>query len=125
MVATAIYSVTMVLWKETAFPLCRAMERRWNCQCYYYYYYKFLEPGTQFPRTEKITLCNTKKVHKSSWNEPYSSSSFLIIITTIISFLTPVLKSQYYFRSVVCVVLFESSGPDPTTKYDSDSLSSL
>jgi len=28
MVATAIYSVTMVLWKETAFPLCRAMERR-------------------------------------------------------------------------------------------------
>jgi len=23
----AIYSVTMVLWKETAFPVCRAMER--------------------------------------------------------------------------------------------------
>ena len=30
MVATAIYSVTMVLWKETAFPLCRAVERRWK-----------------------------------------------------------------------------------------------
>ena len=30
MVATAIYSVTMVLRKETAFPLCRAMERRWK-----------------------------------------------------------------------------------------------
>jgi len=30
MVATAIYSVTMVLWKETAFPLCRDMERRWK-----------------------------------------------------------------------------------------------
>jgi len=30
MAATAIYSVTMVLWKETAFPLCRAMERRWK-----------------------------------------------------------------------------------------------
>ena len=30
MVATAIYSVTMVLWKETAFPLCRAMEKRWK-----------------------------------------------------------------------------------------------
>ena len=30
MVATAIYSVTMVLWKETGFPLCRAMERRWK-----------------------------------------------------------------------------------------------
>jgi len=30
MVATAIYSVTMVLWKETAFPLCRAMERRFS-----------------------------------------------------------------------------------------------
>jgi len=26
MVATAVYSVTMVLWNETAFPLCRAME---------------------------------------------------------------------------------------------------
>jgi len=30
MVATAIYSVTMVLWKETAFPLWRAMERRFS-----------------------------------------------------------------------------------------------
>jgi len=29
MVATAINSVTMVLWKETAFALSRAMERRW------------------------------------------------------------------------------------------------
>jgi len=28
MVAMAIYFVTMVLWKETAFLLCRAME--WN-----------------------------------------------------------------------------------------------
>jgi len=27
MVATAIYS--MVLWKETAFPLCRALENGW------------------------------------------------------------------------------------------------
>jgi len=38
MVATAIYSVTMVLWKETAFLLCTAMERRYY---YYYYYYLF------------------------------------------------------------------------------------
>jgi len=30
MVATADYSVTIVLWKETAFPLCRVIERRWN-----------------------------------------------------------------------------------------------
>jgi len=30
MVAMAAYSVTMVLWKETAFPLCRAMERHWQ-----------------------------------------------------------------------------------------------
>jgi len=30
MVATAIYSVTMVFWKETVLPLCRAMERRWK-----------------------------------------------------------------------------------------------
>ena len=41
MVATAIYTVTMVLWKETAFPLCRAMEMRWktNVVRHYYYYY--------------------------------------------------------------------------------------
>jgi len=31
MVATAIYSVTMVLWKETTFP-----------HYYYYYYYYYL-----------------------------------------------------------------------------------
>ena len=30
MAATAIYSVTVVLWKETAFPLWRAMERHWK-----------------------------------------------------------------------------------------------
>jgi len=29
-VATAIYSVTMVLWKETAFPPWRAIGRRWK-----------------------------------------------------------------------------------------------
>jgi len=34
------------------------------------------DPSTQFPGNGKITLCNTKKVQKSSWNEPYSSSSF-------------------------------------------------
>ena len=28
MVATALYSVTMVFWKETAFPLCGATEKR-------------------------------------------------------------------------------------------------
>jgi len=46
MVATAIYSVTMVLWKVTAFPLCRAMEKRWKRNVviivsYYYYYYYY------------------------------------------------------------------------------------
>ena len=30
MVATAIYSVNVTLWKETAFPLWRAIERRWK-----------------------------------------------------------------------------------------------
>ena len=33
-------------------------------QYYYYYYYFFLDPGTQFPRKEKITLCNIKKSTK-------------------------------------------------------------
>ena len=79
-----------MLRKETAFPRWRAMDRRWNKNTVSllssvtsvvrlpisYYYYYFFDPGTQFPRNEKITLCNIKKVQKSSWNEPYSSSSF-------------------------------------------------
>jgi len=32
MVATAIYSVAMVVWKETSFSLWTAMERRWKNQ---------------------------------------------------------------------------------------------
>jgi len=28
---------------------------------YYYYYYYYLDPSTQFPGNENITLCNTKK----------------------------------------------------------------
>jgi len=35
----------------------------------------FFDPGTQFPGNEEITL-QYKKVQKSSWNEPYYSSSF-------------------------------------------------
>jgi len=38
MVAMAIYSVTMVLWKKTAFPLCS-----------HYYYYYFLTLGRYVP----------------------------------------------------------------------------
>ena len=30
MVATAIYFVTMVLWKDIVFPPCRAVERHWK-----------------------------------------------------------------------------------------------
>ena len=44
MVATAIYSVTVVLWKETAFPLCRAMERRFS-----FTYLLLLQLWTQLP----------------------------------------------------------------------------
>jgi len=29
----------MVLWNETANPLCRAIERRWKRNAVYYYYY--------------------------------------------------------------------------------------
>jgi len=38
----------------------------------YYYYYYYYDPATLFPGNEK----NYKKVQKSSWNEPYSTSSF-------------------------------------------------
>jgi len=39
MIRTAVYSVTMVLWKETTFPVCRSMERRYYYYYYYYYYF--------------------------------------------------------------------------------------
>jgi len=35
----------------------------------------FFDPVTQFPGNEKIR-CAIQKVQKSSWSEPYSSSSF-------------------------------------------------
>ena len=43
--------------------------------CWNYFY-----SGTQFPGNEKITLCNHKKVQKSSWTEPYSSCSFTTLL---------------------------------------------
>ena len=58
--------------------ICRchaALIQQFLTLCYYYCCY-FLDPGTQFPGNEKITLCNTKKVQKSNWNEPYSSCPF-------------------------------------------------
>ena len=45
-----------------------AILSRYKSSFYYYYFYLFLyffnfifDPGNQFPRNEKITLCNTKK----------------------------------------------------------------
>jgi len=35
-------------------------------RCYYYYF--FFDPGTQFPRKEKITLCNIKKYYYYYFN---------------------------------------------------------
>jgi len=40
----------------------------------------FFDPDTQFPVNEKNYAMQYKKVQKSSWNEPYSSSSFGVII---------------------------------------------
>jgi len=51
MVATAIYSGAMVLCKETAFPLYKAMERR-----YYYYYYYAPAIGGHFGITRSVRL---------------------------------------------------------------------
>jgi len=36
----------------------------------------FFDPSTQFPGNEKKYAMQYKKVQKSSWDEPYSSSSF-------------------------------------------------
>jgi len=35
----------------------------------------FFDPGTHFPWNEKNYAVPNKNVQKSSWNEPYSSSS--------------------------------------------------
>jgi len=43
---------------------------------WHYYYYYFFDPGSKFPGNEKNYAMQYKKVQKSSWNEPYSSSSF-------------------------------------------------
>ena len=40
------------------------------------HYYYFLTPVLNSQGVKKVMLCNTKKDKKSSWNEPYSSSSF-------------------------------------------------
>jgi len=47
MVATAIYSVTMVLWKKLHFLFIIII-------------IIIIDPGTQLPGKGKITLCNTK-----------------------------------------------------------------
>jgi len=72
MVAMAIYSVTMVLWKETVFPLCRATERRWkmnfvppgvfsdsgdtpaNLLCYFFIIIIIFKPTSTKPQAEKL-----------------------------------------------------------------------
>ena len=78
MVATAIYFATMVLWKETAFPLCRAMERSWKRNVVswvsslmvvirlpnYYYYAVFNTPcvGHKDARDSRVTLLRSELV---------------------------------------------------------------
>jgi len=42
------------------------------------------DPGTQFPRKEKITLCNIKKYKNQSWNEPYSLLLLLLLLLTMV-----------------------------------------
>ena len=71
----------------------RSARRKAN-RCYYYYF----DRDTKFPANEKITLCNTKKVQKSSWNEPYSSSSssfincHVVIVRQCVLYLTNMTK---------------------------------
>jgi len=58
---------------------------------YYYYYYYFFDPGTQFPRKEKITLCNIKKVQS--------------IIIIIIIFFWP-----RYSIIIIIIIIFNTPG---------------
>ena len=86
MVATAIYSVSMVSWKETAFPLWRAMARRWKRNVVSRVssvivvirlpiIIIILTPVLNSQGMKKYAM-QYRLVQKSSWNEPYSSSSF-------------------------------------------------
>jgi len=49
------------------------------------YYYYYFDPGTQFPGNEKNYAMQYKKVQKSSWNEPDSSSLLLLLLSLIFS----------------------------------------
>ena len=89
--ATAIYSVTMVFWKETAFPLQshgKALEKECCLPGVFcdsgdtpanllLLLLLFLTPVLNSRGMKKIRYA-IQKVQKSSWNEPYSSSSFTI-----------------------------------------------
>jgi len=45
-------------------------------------FFYFFDPGTQFPRNEKITLCNTKKYkNRAEMSLTPPPPSFIIIIT--------------------------------------------
>jgi len=54
---------------------------------YYYYYYFFFDPGTQFPRKEKITLCNIKK---------YKKLLLLLLLLFLIFFSPPCQEGGFY-----------------------------
>jgi len=88
MVATPIYSVTMVLQKETAFSLCRAMEKR----C-------FFNPGTQFPGNEKNYAMQYKKVPNQA-----GMNHIVIIILLLYYLLILLFYLVFFFENAEYVV---------------------
>jgi len=80
MVATAIYSVTMVLQKETAFSLCRAMEKR----C-------FLTPVLNSQRMKKLRYAIQKVPNQAGMNH------IVIIIILLLYYLLILLFYLVFF----------------------------
>ena len=89
---------------------------------YYYYYYYFFWPRYSIPEEWKNYAMQYKKVQKSSWNEPYSSSSItkqscskmalyhwikIIIIITIFDCRPfPVIRAAWFARYDFLSVFF-------------------
>ena len=68
------YQTVFVVCFSTAFKWCLCTTCTWTHSCYYYYYY-YLTPVLNSQGMKKIRYA-IPKIQKSSWNEPYSSSSF-------------------------------------------------
>ena len=70
----------MVLWKETAFPLCRAMEKRWKRNIVYlsYHHYPFSALTLLVGRQEEHPACKKLSGGVLAWLSVWSEVQICI-----------------------------------------------